>query len=41
MQTKLLYKLKDPYLSKYYNKFPKNINDVYKMVYRVKKYLQK
>ena len=41
MQTKLLYKLKDPYLSKYYNKFPKNINDIYKMVYRVKKYLQK
>ncbi len=39
MQIKLLKKLKDPYLSKYYNKFPKKINDVYMIVDKVKKYL--
>ena len=40
MQTKLLKKLKDPYLSKYYKKFPKKINDIFKMVYRVNAYLE-
>jgi len=40
MQTKLLKKLKDPYLSKYYQKFPKKINDIFKMVYRVNAYLE-
>ncbi len=39
MQIKLLKKLKDPYLSKYYNKYPKKINDIYIMVNKVKKYL--
>ena len=39
MQIKLLKKLKDPYLSKYYNKYPKKINDIYMMVNKVKKYL--
>ena len=39
MQTKLIQKLKDPYLSKYYNKCPKNINDIYMIVNKVKKYL--
>ena len=40
MQIKLLNKLKDPYLSKYYKKFPKKINDIFKMVYRVNAYLE-
>ena len=40
MQTKLLKKLKDPYFSKYYKKFPKKINDIFKMVYRVNAYLE-
>ena len=39
MQIKLLKKLKDPYLSKYYNKYPKKINDIYMIVNKVKKYL--
>ena len=39
MQIKLLKKLKDPYLSKYYNKYPKKINDIYMMVNKVNKYL--
>ena len=39
MQIKLLKKLKDPYLSKYYNKYPKKINDIYMVVNKVKKYL--
>ena len=39
MQIKLLKKLKDPYLSKYYNKCPKKINDIYMIVDKVKKYL--
>ena len=39
MQIKLLKKLKDPYLSKYYNKYPKKINDVYMIADKVKKYL--
>ena len=39
MQIKLLKKLKDPYLSKYYNKYPKEINDIYMIVNKVKKYL--
>ena len=39
MQTKLLKKLKDPYLTNYYNKYPKKINDIYMMVNKVKKYL--
>ena len=39
MQIKLLNKLKDPYLSKYYNKYPKKINDIYMMVNKVNKYL--
>ena len=39
MQIKLLKKLKDPYLSKYYNKYPKKINDIYMIVDKVKKYL--
>ena len=41
MQIKLLKKLKDPYLSKYYNKHPKKINDIYMIVDKVKKYLWK
>ena len=40
MQIKLLNKLKDPYLSKYYKKFPKKINDIFKMVYKVNAYLK-
>ena len=40
MQSKLLKKLKDPNLSKYYKKFPKKINDIFKMVYRVNAYLE-
>ena len=40
MQIKLLNKLKDPYLSKYYKKFPKKINDIFKMVYKVNAYLE-
>ena len=39
MQIKLLKKLKDPNLAKYYNKYPKKINDIYMMVNKVKKYL--
>ena len=39
MQIKMLKKLKDPYLSKYYNKYPKKINDIYMIVDKVKKYL--
>ena len=39
MQIKLLKKLKDPYLSKYYNNYPKKINDIYMIVDKVKKYL--
>ena len=39
MQIKLLKKLKDPYLTKYYNKYPKKINDIYMIVNKVKKYL--
>ena len=39
MQIKMLKKLKDPYLSKYYNKSPKKINDIYMIVNKVKKYL--
>ena len=39
MQIKLLKKLKDPYLSKYYNNYPKKINDIYLIVDKVKKYL--
>ena len=39
MQIKMLKKLKDPYLSKYYNKHPKKINDIYMIVDKVKKYL--
>ena len=39
MQLKLLKKLKDPYLSKYCNKYPKKINDIYMIVDKVKKYL--
>ena len=39
MQIKLLKKLKDPYLSKYYNSYPKKINDIYLIVDKVKKYL--
>ena len=39
MQIKLLKKLKDPYLAKYYNKHPKKINDIYMIVNKVKKYL--
>ena len=39
MQIKLLKKLKDPYLAKYYNKYPKKINDIYMIVNKVKKYL--
>ncbi len=41
MQIKLMKQLKDPYLSKYYNKYPKKINDVYMIVNKVKKYLYK
>ena len=41
MQIKLIKQLKDPYLSKYYNKYPKKINDVYMIVNKVKKYLYK
>tara|TARA_B100000925_G_scaffold232983_1_gene181540 strand:- start:1982 stop:3157 length:1176 start_codon:yes stop_codon:yes gene_type:complete len=41
MQIKLLKKLKDPYLSKFYNKYPKKINDIYMVVDKVKKYLHK
>ena len=40
MQIKLLNKLKDPYLSKYYKKYPKKINDIFKMVYKVNAYLE-
>jgi len=40
MQINLLKKLKDPYLSKYYKKFPKKINDIFKMVYKVNAYLE-
>ena len=39
MQIKLLKKLKDPHLSKYYNKYPKKINDIYMIVDKIKKYL--
>ena len=39
MQIKMLKKLKDPYLSKYYNKHPKKINDIYTIVDKVKNYL--
>ena len=39
MQIKLLKKLKDPYLTKYYNKYPKKINDIYMIVNKVQKYL--
>ena len=39
MQIKLLKKLEDPHLAKYYNKYPKKINDIYMMVNKVKKYL--
>ena len=39
MQIKMLKKLKDPYLSKYYNKHPKKINDIYMIVDKVKNYL--
>jgi len=39
MQITLLKKLKDPYLAKYYNKYPKKINDIYMIVNKVKKYL--
>ena len=39
MQIKLLKKLKDPYLSKHYNKYPKKLNDIYMIVDKVKKYL--
>ena len=39
MQIKMLKKLNDPYLSKYYNKHPKKINDIYTIVDKVKKYL--
>ena len=39
MQIKLIKKLKDPYLLKYYNKHPKKINDIYMIVNKVKKYL--
>jgi len=39
MQTKMLEKLKDPYLSKYYNKYPKKINDIYMIVDKIKNYL--
>ena len=39
MQIKLMKKLNDPYLSKYYNKYPKKINDIYMIVDKVKKYL--
>tara|TARA_B100000963_G_scaffold2168_1_gene1728 strand:- start:4628 stop:5809 length:1182 start_codon:yes stop_codon:yes gene_type:complete len=40
MQIKLLQKLKDPHLSKYYNKHPKKINDIYMIVDKIKKYLK-
>ncbi len=39
MQIKMLEKLKDPYLSKYYNKCPKKINDIYMIVNKIKNYL--
>ena len=39
MQIKMLEKLKDPYLSKYYNKYPKKINDIYMIVDKIKNYL--
>ena len=39
MQIKMIKKLNDPYLSKYYNKHPKKINDIYMIVNKVKKYL--
>ena len=40
MQIKILNKLKEPYLSKYYKKFPKKINDIFKMVYKVNAFLE-
>ena len=39
MQIKMLEKLNDPYLSKYYNKCPKKINDIYMIVDKIKNYL--
>ena len=39
MQIKMLEKLKDPYISKYYNKYPKKINDIYMIVDKIKNYL--
>ena len=39
MQIKMIKKLNDPYLSKYYNKYPKKINDIYTIVDKVKNYL--
>lgn len=39
MQINLVKKLKDPYLSKYYNKYPKKISDINMIVNKVKKYL--
>ena len=39
MQIKMLEKLNDPYLSKYYNKCPKKINDIYMIVDKIKSYL--
>ena len=33
--------LKKPYFSKYYNSYPKNINDIKNMVSKVEKYVHK
>ena len=39
-KNQILNKLKEPYLSKYYKKFPKKINDIFKMVYKVNAFLE-
>ena len=41
MQKTLLKLIKNKTFTKYYNKYPKNINDIFKMVDRVKKYFKK
>ena len=41
MQKTLLKLIKNKTFTKYYNKYPKNINDIFKMVDRVKNYFKK
>ena len=41
MQKLLLKMINKKVFSKYYNKYPKKINDIYKMVNKVKLYLKK